>query len=104
MKRWNLDIQDEKPVRNDAGELCLNDRAKQAGWKEHYERLSNEFDWDPDPLTEIYPMEGLVPNVLLELVIKAMKLMKCGKAANTSLIVPEMLKAFCVEGAQQLRY
>ena len=44
----------------DTGELCLDDRAKQAAWKEHYyERLSNvEFDWDPDSLTEVYPIEG----------------------------------------------
>ena len=28
-------------------------------WKEHYERLSNvEFDWEPDSLMEVYPVEG----------------------------------------------
>jgi hypothetical protein len=49
MRRNNQDVQGEKPVRNDAGELCLDEPAKQAAWKEHYERLSNvEFDWDPD--------------------------------------------------------
>ena len=51
MRCENLDIQCEKPARNDAGELCLDDRAKQAAWKEHYERPSNvEFDWGPDSI------------------------------------------------------
>ena len=48
-------------------------------------------------------MEGPVPHIPPELVIKAIKLMKCGKAAGTSLIVAEMLKASGVEGAQQIR-
>ena len=57
MRHENLDIQVEKPVGNDAGELCLNYRAKQAAWKEYYEPLSNvEFDWDS--VMEVYPMEG----------------------------------------------
>ena len=99
-----MDVQGEKPVRNDAGELCLGDRSKQAAWKEHCECLSNvEFDWDRDSLAEVYPMEGLVPHIPLELVIKTIELMKCGKVAATSLIVDGMLKASGVEGAQQIR-
>ena len=94
MRPENLDVQGEKPVCKDAVELCLDDRAKQAAWKEHYERLSNvEFNWDPDSLMEVYPMEGPAPCIPLELVIKAVKLMKCGKADGTSLFVAEMLKA-----------
>ena len=47
----HLNVQDEKPVYNDTGELCLDGRAKQAAWKEHYEHLSKAaFDWDPDSL------------------------------------------------------
>ena len=30
MRRENLDVQEGKPVRNDAVKLCLDDRAKQA--------------------------------------------------------------------------
>ena len=59
MRRVNLDIQDKKPVCNDAGHLCLDVKAKQAAWKEHYECLSNiEFDWNQDSVTEVYPVEG----------------------------------------------
>ena len=103
MRRENLDVQGKKPVCNEVGELCLDDKAKQAAWKEHYECLSNvQFDWDPDSLTEVYPVEGPVPNIPLELVIKTIKLMKCGKAASTFLIIAEMLKAFGFDGAQQI--
>ena len=62
--------------------------------------LNVEFDWDPDSLMEVYTVEGPAPHIQLELVIKAIKLMKCGKAAGTFLIVAEMLKASGVEGAQ----
>ena len=48
-------------------------------------------------------MGGPVPHIPLELVIRAIKLMKCGKAAGTSLIVAAMLKAPGDEGAQQMR-
>ena len=42
--------------------VYLDGMANQAAWKEHYERHSNvEFDWDPDCLTEVYPMEGWDP-------------------------------------------
>ena len=104
MSREKMDVQGEKPVPNDAGELCLGDMSKQAAWKEHCEYLSNvEFDWDRDSLAEVYPMEGPVPHIPLELVIKTIELMKCGKVAATSLIVDEMLKASGVEGAQKIR-
>ena len=39
----NLNVQGEKPVCKDAGELLLNFRTKQAAWKEHYDRLSNVY-------------------------------------------------------------
>ena len=103
MRCENLDVHGEKPVHNDAGELCLYGRAKQAVWKEHYECLSNvEFDWDPDSLTEVYLEEGPAPHILLDLVIKAIQLIKCGKAVGTSQIIAEMLEAARVEGAQQI--
>ena len=62
---------------------------------------TSQIDWDTDPHTEFYPVEG--PASTPQLVIKAIKLMKCGKVAGTSLIVAEMLKASGVEGAQQIR-
>ena len=61
-----------------------------------------EFDWDPESLREIYPVKGPALNIPLKLVIKAIKLMKCGKAAGTPLVVVEMMKACGVERAQQI--
>ena len=43
------------------------------------------------------------PTIPLELVIKAINLMKCGKAAGTSPFVAEMPKASGVKGNQQIR-
>ena len=92
-----LDVQCEKHVRNDTGEVCLDDMAKQAVCKEYNERLLNvEFDWDLDSLSEVFPVEG-------QLVTKAIKLMKCGKAAGTSLILADMRKASELKELKGLR-
>ena len=48
MRGENQDIVRDKPIRNDAGEMCLDEESKRMAWKEHYERLANvEFVWDP---------------------------------------------------------
>ena len=46
----------------------------------------------------ILSLEGPVPHIPLEQVIKAIKLMKCSKVAGTSFIVAEYLKAYWIEG------
>ena len=104
MRRENQDVTGEKPVRNDAGELSLDEEGKQKAWKEHYERLSNvEFDWDPDHLSDESPVEGPAPEITLERVIKAIGSMKNGKAPGPSEIVAEMLKASRGAGAVLIR-
>ena len=46
MGRDNQDDMGEKPVKNDAGQLSLDEESKKEAWKEHYERLLNfEFPW-----------------------------------------------------------
>ena len=59
--KWDVKTwMSKNPIRNVYGELCLDDRPKQAAWKEYCERLSNvKFDWDPSSLTELYPV--LIP-------------------------------------------
>ena len=48
----------EKPVKNDAGQLSLDEELKKEAWKEHYERLLNvEFSWNPEDLSEESPVE-----------------------------------------------
>ena len=41
MRRDNQDVMGEKPVKNDAGQLSLDEEAKKEAWREHYERLLN---------------------------------------------------------------
>ena len=99
MRRKDLYVQGEKSLPNDAGKLCLDDKAKPAAWKEHYGHLSNvDLDWDPDSLKEVYPVEGPAPHIPLGLAIKAIKLMKCGKVAGISLIVLKCWKPLELEG------
>ena len=53
------DVMGEKPVKNDAGQLSLDEEAKKEAWREHYERLLNvEFPWNPEDLSEESPVEG----------------------------------------------
>ena len=47
MRRDNQDVMGEKPVKNDAGQLSLDEESKKEAWKEHYKRLLNvEFPWN----------------------------------------------------------
>ena len=41
MRCDNQDVMGEKPVKNNEGQLSLDEEAKKAAWKEHYERLLN---------------------------------------------------------------
>ena len=67
---------------------------KQNAWAEHYERLLTlEFDWDPDHLSNKPPLEGLPIPIAIDMVKKAISKMKSGKAAGSSGIVVEMIKA-----------
>ena len=46
-RKENADVVGDKPVKNDAGEMSMNDDSKRKTWLEHYQRLLNaEFDWD----------------------------------------------------------
>ena len=92
MRRDNQDVMGEKPVKNDAGQLSLDEEAKRAASKEHYERLLNvEFPWNPEDLSKESPVEGPSEPITLEMITKAISKMASGKAAGPSGIVAEML-------------
>ena len=104
MDRKNQDVVGEKCVRNDAGELSLNDEDKMKAWVEHYARLLNvEFEWPSDLLPDSAPVEGPPPPITVDRIRKALSKMKCGKAAGPSGIIAEMLKAAGEEGLEMLR-
>ena len=94
----------EKPVKNDAGQLLLDEEAKKEAWREHYERLLNvEFPWNPEDLSEESPVEGPSEPITLEMITKAISKMASGKAAGPSGIVAEMLKPVGEAGAVEVR-
>ena len=103
MRRDNQDVLGEKPVKNDAGQLSLDEEAKKEAWREHYERLLNvEFPWNPEDLSEESPVEGPSEPITLEMITKAISKMASGKAAGPSGIVAEMLKPVGQAGAVEV--
>ena len=104
MRRQNQDICGEMPVRNNQGELCLDDSERMKAWVEHYKGLLNvEFPWDEGALPDAPPVEGPPPPITNEMVAKALAKMKSGKAAGPSGIIVEMLKAAGSKGIDFLR-
>ena len=104
MRRDNQDVMGEKPVKNDAGQLSLDEESKKEAWKEHYERLLYaEFPWNPEDLSEESPVEDPSEPITLEMTTKAITKMASGKAAGPSGIVAEMLKPVGEAGAEEVR-
>ena len=92
----------EKPVKNDAGQLSLEEVKKEAR-KEHFERLLYvEFLWNPDNLLEESPVEGASEPIITEMITKAISKMASSKAAGPSSIVTEMLKPVGEAGAVEV--
>ena len=104
MRKENVDVVGDKPVKNDTGEMSMSEEAKQNAWAEHYERLPNvEFDWDPDDLSNEPPLEGPPIPITIDMVKKAISKMKSGKATGPSGIVVEMINVAGDTGATMIR-
>ena len=104
MRRDNQDVSGEMPVRNNQGELCLDDSDRMKAWVEHYNSLLNvEFPWDEEALSDAPPVKGPFPCITDKLVTKALDKMKSGKAAGPTGIVVEMLKAAGKKAIEFLR-
>ena len=60
LRRENADVVDDRPVKNDAGEMLMSENSKQKAWLEHYQRLlSVELDRPRPPvLSDEPPVEG----------------------------------------------
>ena len=103
MRKENVDVVGDKPVKNDAREMSMSEEAKQNAWAEHYERLLNvEFDWYPDHLSNEPPLEGRPIPITIDMVKKAISKMNLGKASGPSGIVVEMNKAAGDTGATMI--
>ena len=80
----NQDVVGDKYVKDDSGNLFIDNKAKKVAWKHCYERfLNEEFPWNPEDLTDD-PVVGLPILVTIEMVAKAIIKMKNGKAAEPS--------------------
>ena len=94
IKGENQDIVGDKYVRDDDGNLAVDEKAKLEAWITHYERLLNvEFSWDKANLPDETPVEGPPIVITVEMVAKALKKMKKGKAPGPSGIIVEMILA-----------
>ena len=83
MKRENQDVVGDKCVRDDDGNMSLDDDSKKRAWEPHYRRLVNdEFPWDQDCLPHTDPVEGPPIYVTKNMVLEAIGKMKLGKAAG----------------------
>ena len=77
---------------------------KKEAWREHYMHLLNvEFSCNPGGLSEVYPVEGPSKPITTAMSRKAIHKMSLGKAAGSSGIVAEMLKAAGPSGASMIR-
>ena len=93
-RKENADAVGDKPVKNDAGEMSMSDDAKQKAWLEHYQRLLiTECDWDPNHLSDEWPVEEPPIPITIDMFKKAISQMKAGKAPGPSGIVVEMIRA-----------
>ena len=103
MHRDNQDVMGEKPIKNNAGQLSLDEESKKEAWKEHYERLLKvEIPWNPEDLSEESPVEGPSEPITLEMITKAITKMASGKPTGSSGIVAEMLKPVGEAGAEEV--
>ena len=84
----------KKCVRNDDGKLTLTVDDKLKPWQSHYQKLLNvEFPWNAANMSEEAPVKGPTIKITSEMVSKAISKMKSGKAAGSSGIIIETIKA-----------
>ena len=77
----------DKYVKDDSGNLSIDNKGKKVAWKHYYERLLNEgFPWNSEDLTAD-PVVGPPILVTIEMVVKAIIKMNNGKSADVSGIV-----------------
>ena len=90
----NKDLIGEQCVKDDMGNVLVDHGEIRNAWRSYSENLLNEeFPWNRDILEAVEPVQGPPPEIKNEWVKKAIDEMKNGKAASSTGIVAEMLKA-----------
>ena len=71
----NTDVDGGKLVKNDAGEMSMSKDSKQKAWLEHYRwLLKDEFDCDPEYLSDEPPVEGPPIPITSDIVLRELSL------------------------------
>ena len=98
IRRDGRDVVGEQCVRGDDGEVAAGGPELREAWRVHHSRVANEeFEWNRGTLTPVAPVLGPPPRISVEVVRKAVRVMKNGKAAGCSGLSAELLKAAGVE-------
>ena len=97
MRTENLDVISEKCIRDDDGNLSLDNTLKKLAWKQHYKKLLNiEFPWSQN-LPHVDPVAGPAQFITPDDIMKSLRRTQNGKVAGSSGgFIAEMLKATAV--------
>ena len=100
LKSDNQDVGGDKCVKDDSGNLSIDNKINKVAWKQHYKRLLNKkFSYNSEHLTAD-TVAGPPVLITIEMVAKAITKMKNGKAAVPLGIVAEIFKASGDTGVQ----
>ena len=90
MKRDNKGLRGSKYIKNANGELIVNDNEVLNRWRNYFEKFLNEMScYYTD---EVEKVEGPLPNVAVDEVLRALKKMKNNKTAGPSKVTSDLIK------------
>ena len=92
MKKDGKDVESGRCIKGKDGKLGFSESERKKIWKDHMEEIMNkENEWDHT--TTINVVEGPIEKVSREEIVKALRMMKQGKAAGPSEVRTEMVVA-----------
>lgn len=59
IKDGRQDVTEETYIKNDDGKVVYNEEQLSDAWKQHFEELLNESEWDKENLTPVEMVQGL---------------------------------------------
>ena len=75
LRSENQGVLGDKCVKDDSGNLSIDNKAKKVAWKQPYECfLNEEFSWNSEDLT-VEPIDGPPILITAEMVVKMAKLL-----------------------------
>jgi hypothetical protein len=94
MVEKNRDVVGDGCIKDEKGNVVVEQEAIKEVWRKHFEKVSNEeFDWERDSLDAAHAVSGPAEEITANEVRAAITKMKSGKAVGPSGIGAEMLRA-----------